>query len=124
LDNGTKVLRDADSFLFHVVFVVGAEVKKRAPKIAIELGGYCGYASAEVWSYLWLHHLRFVAECRYSAIRIARLLPDDAKFISLEINPLYAAIATKLVELAGLSHKVWGVWLMWICLVYCRPQVD
>lgn len=63
---------------------VSAEVKKRAPKVAVELGGYCGY----------------------SAVRIGRLLPEGSRFISMEINPLFAAIATKIVELAGLSHKV------------------
>ena len=52
--------------------------------LAIELGGYCGY----------------------SAIRIGRLLPPGAKFYSLEINPLFACYATKLVELAGLKDVV------------------
>ena len=38
-------------------------------------------------------------------MRIARLLPEDGHLYSLEVNPLFAAISTKVVELAGLSHK-------------------
>jgi len=64
--------------------IVDAEVRKKQPKFAIELGGYCGY----------------------SAIRIARLLPEGAQFVSLEINPVFAAFATKLIELAGLAHVI------------------
>jgi catechol O-methyltransferase len=64
--------------------ILDKEVIAKSPMLALELGGYCGY----------------------SAIRIARLMPEGSRFISLEINPLFAAIATKLIELAGLSHKV------------------
>jgi hypothetical protein len=42
----------------------------------------------------------------YSAIRTARLLEDGAKLYSIEMSPLNAAIATKVVEHAGLAHKV------------------
>ncbi len=57
------------------------------------------------------------AYCGYSAIRIARLLPEGALLISIEKSALFAvisifilnsfkAISTKMVELAGLSSKV------------------
>ena len=48
-------------------------IKKAAPTAAMELGTYCGY----------------------SAIRIGRLLPPGGKLVSVEVDPLYAAIATK-----------------------------
>ncbi|KAL1526844.1 hypothetical protein AB1Y20_015536 [Prymnesium parvum] len=51
---------------------------------AMEIGSYCGY----------------------TAVRIARLMPEGSKLVSVEIDPLFAAIATKVVEFAGLSHKV------------------
>lgn len=44
--------------------------------------------------------------CGYSALRIARLLPEDGLLVSVEMDPLFAAIATKLVEHAGLEKKV------------------
>lgn len=64
--------------------ILDKAIKDCNPKFAVELGAYCGY----------------------SAVRIARLLPEDGKLVSIEINPLFAAIATKVVEYAGLSHKV------------------
>ena len=48
-------------------------IKKASPSAAMELGTYCGY----------------------SAIRIGRLLPPGGKLVSVEVDPLYAAIATK-----------------------------
>eukprot|EP00455_Lapot_gusevi_P018109 TRINITY_DN1981_c0_g6_i1.p1 TRINITY_DN1981_c0_g6~~TRINITY_DN1981_c0_g6_i1.p1 ORF type:complete len:258 (+),score=84.50 TRINITY_DN1981_c0_g6_i1:58-831(+) len=52
--------------------------------IVVELGGYCGY----------------------SAIRLARNLPDNSQVYSFEVSHLYAAIATKIIEFAGYSNKV------------------
>ena len=49
--------------------------------------------------------LEFGALAGYSGIWLARALPDDGKFISLEIEPGYAAIATKNYETAGIAHK-------------------
>jgi len=57
---------------------------KRKPKFVVELGAYFGY----------------------SAVRIGRLLSDDARLVSIEKNPLFAAISTKIIEHAGLSNKV------------------
>jgi len=59
-------------------------VRSRSPTSAMEIGAYCGY----------------------TAVRIGRLMPDDGKLVSVEIDPLFAAIATKVVEYAGLSSKV------------------
>ena len=48
-------------------------IKAKSPATALELGSYCGY----------------------SAVAIGRLLPPGAQLVSVEIDPLYAAIATK-----------------------------
>jgi predicted O-methyltransferase YrrM len=50
-----------------------AITSKKGVMSAMEIGSYCGY----------------------TAVRIGRLLPDDAKLVSVEIDPLFAAIATK-----------------------------
>ncbi|XP_069476139.1 catechol O-methyltransferase [Ambystoma mexicanum] len=54
------------------------------PSMCLELGAYCGY----------------------SAVRIARLLKPGARLFSIEVSPVYAAIATQMVEFAGLQDKV------------------
>lgn len=61
-------------------------IQKHHPKVMIELGAFCGY----------------------SAVRFARWVRNDpeAHFFSFEVDPLHAAIATKVVELAGLRDKV------------------
>lgn len=58
--------------------------KKGAPMLSMELGTYCGY----------------------TAVRMGRRLPPGAKLVSVEIEPLFAAIASKVVEHAGLSDTV------------------
>ncbi|KAI8882340.1 O-methyltransferase [Backusella circina FSU 941] len=42
----------------------------------------------------------------YSAIWLARGLPDDGKLVSLEYNPVCLETATKNLQLAGLKEKV------------------
>ncbi len=42
----------------------------------------------------------------YSTIWMARSLPNNGKLISLEFEPLHAAVAKKNIESAGLSHIV------------------
>ena len=42
----------------------------------------------------------------YSAIWMARALPENGKLISLELEPLHATVARRNVERAGLSDKV------------------
>ena len=64
--------------------VLDGVIRQRAPQVMVELGAYCGY----------------------SAVRAARLLPNGAQLISIEYNALCSAIATKVVEHAGLSHAV------------------
>ena len=59
-------------------------ISKKNPSVAMEIGTYCGY----------------------TAVRMGRLLPPDGKLVSVEIDPLYAAIATKVVEYAGLRDRV------------------
>jgi catechol O-methyltransferase len=59
-------------------------VSSKKPTLAMEIGAYCGY----------------------TAVRMGRLIPDGGKLISVEIDPLYAAIATKMVEHAGLNDRV------------------
>uniref|UniRef100_A0A7S0L0X7 catechol O-methyltransferase n=1 Tax=Coccolithus braarudii TaxID=221442 RepID=A0A7S0L0X7_9EUKA len=59
-------------------------MNKAAPGLCMELGTYCGY----------------------TAVRIGRLLPKGTHLVSLEIEPLFAAIASKVVEHAGLRDSV------------------
>lgn len=54
------------------------------PQLSVELGTYCGY----------------------TAVRVGRLLPPGAQLVSIEVEPLFAAIASKVVEHAGLRDKV------------------
>jgi len=56
----------------------------KRPAKCLELGTYCGY----------------------SALRIARSLPDNGRLVSVEVDPLFGAIATKIIEYAGLHNKV------------------
>lgn len=42
----------------------------------------------------------------YSAIWLARALPDDGHLVSLELDPKYAAVARSNIERAGLGEKV------------------
>lgn len=59
-------------------------MKKLKPKISVELGAYLGY----------------------SAILIAKNLPANAVLYSIELDPVLAALSTKIIEWAGLSSKV------------------
>lgn len=42
----------------------------------------------------------------YSAIWMARALPEDGKLISLELDPHHAVVARRNIELAGLAERV------------------
>lgn len=64
--------------------ILDTSVREKGAKRALELGTYCGY----------------------SALRIAQCLPADGMLASVEIDPLFAAIATKIIEHAGLERKV------------------
>lgn len=67
---------------------VQEKAKAGEPMRCLELGTYCGY----------------------SALRIARHLPENGKLLSVEKDELFAAIATKIIEFAGLDHKV-KIWI-------------
>jgi catechol O-methyltransferase len=65
--------------------LLDAAVQKFDPKVALEIGTYCGY----------------------SAIRIAsKMTKPDSKLICIEMNPHNYAVATAMIEHAGLSSKV------------------
>jgi catechol O-methyltransferase len=64
--------------------VLTEEVRKKQPKIALEIGAFVGY----------------------SAIRIASSLPENGRLYSVEISPANAAIAREMVSYAGLESKV------------------
>nr|WP_245672826.1 O-methyltransferase [Aldersonia kunmingensis] len=59
--------------------VVGAR-----PSRLLELGTYCGY----------------------SALRIARVMPDDAVLYSIEFNPANAAVAQRIWDHAGVGERI------------------
>jgi len=67
---------------------VQAKEGKNTPVRCLEMGTYCGY----------------------SALRIARNLPEGGKLLSVEKDELFAAIATKIIEFAGLDDKV-KIWM-------------
>merc|ERR1719181_1786931 len=48
--------------------------------------------------------------CGYSSLRIAKNLPSGATLLSVEKDELFAAIATKIIEFAGLDSKV-KIWM-------------
>jgi len=91
-----SVLKSMDSFWSHTFADVGSTswstrgdildstLREKSPKRCVELGTYCGY----------------------SALKIAKSLPDDGILVTIDIDPLFAAIATKIIEYAGVSHKV------------------
>jgi len=79
---------------------VAAKVAEKAGKVVrcMETGTYCGY----------------------SALRIARNLPEGSTLLSVEKDELFAAIATKIIEFAGLEDKV----KIWIGTVHSElPQL-
>jgi len=64
--------------------MLDATLKEKGPTRCLELGTYCGY----------------------SALRIAQALPSEGKLVSLEVDPLFSAISTKIIEYAGQQGKV------------------
>ncbi|XP_020489487.1 catechol O-methyltransferase B isoform X1 [Labrus bergylta] len=64
--------------------ILDSVVSEVNPGAVLELGTYCGY----------------------STVRIASLLPPNAKLITLEFNPDFAAIARQVIAWAGLEEKV------------------
>ncbi|XP_008057881.1 catechol O-methyltransferase [Carlito syrichta] len=64
--------------------IVDTVVREYQPSVLLELGAYCGY----------------------SAVRMARLLLPDARLLTIELNPDYAAITQRMVDFAGLQDRV------------------
>ena len=50
--------------------------------------------------------LEFGTLAGYSAIWMARALPDDGRLITLEYEPMHADVARQNIERAGLSDKI------------------
>ncbi len=59
-------------------------VRRAAPRLVLELGTYCGY----------------------SALRMARALPGDARIVSVEFNEANARVARRILEHAGVADRV------------------
>ena len=64
--------------------ILDAALKRGQPKTILELGTYVGY----------------------SAIRMARELPNDGRVFSVEFNESNAAIARRIIDHAGLSDRI------------------
>jgi catechol O-methyltransferase len=64
--------------------ILDRAVRRAAPRLALELGTYCGY----------------------SALRIARAMPAGARLCSIELSPANAAIARRIWDHAGLGDEV------------------
>jgi catechol O-methyltransferase len=88
------VIRTIDAFCYEqsIMMNVGDEkgeildgaVRRAKPRRLLELGTYCGY----------------------SALRIVRVMPDDAALWSIELNPANAAIARRIWDHAGIGDRV------------------
>ena len=88
------VIRVVDEFCYTRSFMINvgdekgalldAAVRRAAPRLVLELGTYCGY----------------------SALRMARALPADARLVSLEFNEANARVARRILEHAGAADRV------------------
>lgn len=94
--NVDSVLDAMDSFWAHHFGMKGTStwtirkeildqtMKDKSPSSCLELGTYCGYSS----------------------LRIARNLPLSGRLVSIDVDPLFGAIASRIIEYAGLADKV------------------
>jgi catechol O-methyltransferase len=64
--------------------ILDAAIRRSDARLLLELGTYCGY----------------------SALRTARVMPDDARLYSIEFNPANAEIARRLLDHAGAGERV------------------
>jgi catechol O-methyltransferase len=88
------VIRAIDEFCYEQAYMINvgdekgeildAAVRRARPKLVLELGTYCGY----------------------SALRIARTMPADARLVSLEFNPANAEIARRIWDHAGVGQRL------------------
>jgi catechol O-methyltransferase len=74
----------------HKVDVITGYIEKEKPKVVVELGGYLGYSAI------------------FFADALRRVLPAGERFHvwSLEFEAKFAAIAEKLIDIAGLKEYV------------------
>ena len=87
-------IRVVDEFCYRETFMINvgdekgalldAAVRRVQPRRLLELGTYCGY----------------------SALRTARVMPQDARLYSLELNADNAAIARRILDHAGVGERV------------------
>jgi len=88
------VIRVIDEFCYERSFMINvgdekgelldAAVRRAAPQLLLELGTYCGY----------------------SALRMARVMPEGARVVSIEFNAANAAIARGIWEHAGAGDRL------------------
>lgn len=88
------VIRAIDEFAYRRSFlinvgdekgeIVDAAIRRAEPGRLLELGTYCGY----------------------SALRAARVMPADARLVSIELNPENAAIARRIWDHAGIGDEL------------------
>jgi catechol O-methyltransferase len=67
--------------------LLDAAVRRSQPRQLLELGTYCGY----------------------SALRMARVMPEGARLVSIEFNPANADIARRIWERAGAGDRLTAV---------------
>lgn len=87
------MIRVVDDFAYHRSFLINvgdetgeihSAVQRTKPRRLLELGTYCSY----------------------SALRMARLMPEGAELVSVEFNPANAAIARRILTHAGIGEEV------------------
>jgi catechol O-methyltransferase len=88
------VIRVVDDFAYRRSFLINvgdekgelldAAVRRAAPRRALELGTYCGY----------------------SALRIARAMPEGGRLVSIEFNAANAEIARRIWDHAGAGDRL------------------
>jgi catechol O-methyltransferase len=88
------VVRVIDDFAYHRSFLINigdekgrildSAIQRTEPRSLLELGTYCGY----------------------SALRMARVMPEEARLVSVEFNPANAAIARRILSHAGIHDEV------------------
>jgi catechol O-methyltransferase len=64
--------------------ILDRAVQRTAPRVLLELGTYCGY----------------------SGLRMARVMPADARLCSIEYNPANAGIAQRIWDHAGVGDRL------------------
>ncbi|MDQ2879724.1 MAG: O-methyltransferase [Actinomycetota bacterium] len=88
------VIRVIDDFCYHHRFmmnvgdekgeILDAAIRRVRPRRLLELGTYCGY----------------------SALRMVRVMPSDARLYSIEFSPANAEIARRIWDYAGVGDRV------------------